>query len=329
MSESYGSKHHRLVALLLLAAGAMLAVGAAQPSAPEKPRRGGLLRRGVPEGSKVLRDLEYARVGKVSLKLDLYVPPHEKGVRLPLVVWIHGGAWRGGDKAGNPGVMLLPHGYASASINYRLSGIAAFPAQIHDCKAAIRWLRANAQKYDLAAERIGVWGGSAGGHLSALLGTSGGAKEIEGKVGEHLDKSSRVQAVCDFFGPTDLQALAKHFAGGKDRSTDSILSGLFGGPMQRHLDKVKMANPISFISKDDPPFLIVHGDQDRLVPVSQSEILHKALKEASVESKLHVVKGGGHGRGIFVPEIRKMVLAFFDTHLKTSGEAAKASKSSP
>ncbi len=309
--------HLRSMAAVVVLAAPLLAVGQTRPSRPGRSRRA--LQRLLPEppkGTKALRNLEYARVGEVSVKLDLYIPPHAKGVPLPVVVWVHGGGWHGGDKARNPGLALLAKGYASASINYRLTGVASFPAQIHDCKAAIRWLRANAEKYDLDPKRIGVWGASAGGHLAALLGTSGGSKVVEGKVGGNLDKSSRVQAVCDFFGPTDLLALAKHFKVAKDAGTDSLLTKLFGGAPEKHFGLVRLANPINFVSDDDPPFLIVHGDKDRLVPLSQSKLLHEALKESKVSSTLHVVKGGRHGPGVFVPEVLKMVGEFFDKHLK-------------
>ena len=145
------------------------------------------------------RDLVYARAGAKDLLLDLYLP--EGAPRpLPLVVWIHGGGWRNGAKEQTPARRLVERGYAVASINYRLSGEAIFPAQIHDCKAAVRWLRANAAKYGLDAGRVAAWGSSAGGHLVALLGTSGGIMELEGGLG-NADQSSRVQAVVDFFGP--------------------------------------------------------------------------------------------------------------------------------
>src|SRR5262249_24089734 len=138
-------------------------------------------------------------------KLDLYLPDKADGP-LPVVVWVHGGAWRQGSKNGCPGVYLAARGFAVASVGCRLSHDAVFPAQIEDCKAAVRWLRANAKKYTLDPDHVGAWGASAGGHLVALLGTTGGMKDLEGKDGD-LDQSSKVQCVVDWFGPTDLRDL--------------------------------------------------------------------------------------------------------------------------
>src|SRR5713101_8014594 len=159
-------------------------------------------RQRLPDGVKALRDLEYVKGGHERQKLDLYLPEKSDGP-LPLIVWIHGGGWIGGNKENPPGLEFLNRGYALASINYRLSQHAKFPAQIEDCKAALRWLRANAKTYNLDPDRIGVWGESAGGHLVALLGTTGDVKELEGEEG-NPQQSSEVQAVVDWFGPTDF-----------------------------------------------------------------------------------------------------------------------------
>ena len=155
----------------------------------------------VPEGVTVHRDLEYVEKGHARNKLDVYQPKSEGA--LPVVVWIHGGAWQTGSKENCPALFLSEKGYAVVSVNYRLSGHAVFPAQIEDCKAALRWVRANAKVYNLNPERIGVWGSSAGGHLAALLGTSGEVEALEGKGG-NAKQSSRVQCAVDFFGPTDF-----------------------------------------------------------------------------------------------------------------------------
>lgn len=262
----------------------------------------------------VLRDIEYAHVGAKSLRLDLYLPRREPGARLPVVVWIHGGGWRGGDKGRTRAPHVLGEGYAVASIGYRLSQEATFPAQIHDCKAAIRWLRAHADRYGLDPERIGAWGSSAGGHLAALLGTSGGVAELEGTVGGNLEYSSRVQAVCDFFGPADLLAVLEPGAWPSHASPTSAESLLLGGPVAERVDLARLASPVTHVSTDDPPFLIVHGDQDRVVPLDQSERLHRALTAAGVESTLHVVKGAGHG--FRDPGVDALVGEFFDRHLR-------------
>jgi acetyl esterase/lipase len=267
----------------------------------------------VPEAANILRDLAYVPDGHERQKLDLYLPRQKEGAGpLPLIVWVHGGAWLAGSKENCPSARFLRHGYAAASINYRLSRHAIFPAQIEDCKAAIRFLRANAEKYNIDPNRIGVWGASAGGHLVALLGTAGDVKEFD--KGPNLQVSSRVQAVCDFFGPTDLTKMSE-FASTMDHDApDSPESQLIGGPVQENKEACRRANPITYVSKDDPPFLICHGDKDMLVPHNQSVLLYDALKKADVKVKFHTVKGGGHG--FRDPEVDRMVLEFFDKHLK-------------
>jgi acetyl esterase/lipase len=272
----------------------------------------------LPEGTADHRDLRYGD-HKERNTLDLFVPKSEKP--LPLIIWIHGGAWQGGSKDGNnPATQFLAKGYAVAAINYRLSQHAVFPAQIEDCKAAVRFLRANAKKYNLNPDAFGAWGSSAGGHLVALLGTSGDVKELEGKVGDHKDVSSRVQCVVDFFGPTDLTKMgAQSGANSKidHDSPNSPESKLVGGAIQQNKNKAAKANPIEFVTKDDPPVLILHGDMDPLVPLAQSEILLEALKKAEVPAELVVIKGGGHGgAGFGTPENVEKIVKFFDKHLK-------------
>jgi len=266
---------------------------------------------------KTLGDLEYVPGGHERNKLDLYLPQQATGQgqntdRLPLIIWVHGGAWMGGDKGNCPAVRFVHKGYAVASINYRLSQHAIFPAQIEDCKAAVRWLRANADKYGLDPKRIGVWGSSAGGHLVALLGTTGDVKEFD--KGENLKFSSRVQAVCDYFGPTDFLKIGELPSNIKHNAADSPESKLIGGAILENKEACRRANPITYVTKDDPPFLIVHGDADLLVPHNQSELLYEALQKAGVQAKLHIVKGGGHG-GFKDPSIDRMVEEFFGKYL--------------
>lgn len=269
----------------------------------------------MPEGVRVLRDIEYVAGGGKAQSLDLYLPKSDRP--LPLIIWIHGGAWLSGDKERCPATQMTARGYAAASLNYRLSHQAVFPAQIEDCKAAIRWLRAHAREYNLNAGCFGVWGSSAGGHLVALLGTSGGAKALEGGDG-NPGVSSRVQAVCDWFGPTDFTQMEAHaLTPGKPfnhNDADSPESRLIGGALQENKDRARAANPITYVTPDDPPFLIMHGDRDPLVPHHQSVLLETALKKAGVEVTFHTVKGAGHGFG--GPEIMRMVEEFFDKHLK-------------
>lgn len=269
----------------------------------------------APEGVKALRDLEYARPDGRSQRLDLYLPDKATGA-LPVVVWVHGGAWRAGNKSGTPALPMVRGGYAVASIDYRLSQDAKFPAQIHDCKAAVRWLRAHTREYGLDAAHFGVWGSSAGGHLVALLGTSGGVAELEGDEGNR-DQSSRVQAVCDWFGPTDFLKMHDFPSQIRHDAPDSPESLLIGGPIQQNREKAVKANPITYVSKDDPPFLIMHGDQDPLVPINQSELLRDALRKAGVQVTFQPIRGAGHGGPLFnTPDIRRSVDEFFDRHLK-------------
>ena len=242
------------------------------------------------------KDIAYVANGHERQKLDLYLPKNSTDKR-PLVIWVHGGGWRKGSKDKCRAVPLVERGFVVASINYRLSSDAIFPAQIHDCKAAIRWLRQYADEYQIDKNRIGVWGSSAGGHLVALLGTSGDVASLEGiKDGQKV--SSRVQAVCDWFGPTNLLLMNKQageFGTLDHDAANSPESLLLGGPLQQVADKAKMANPITYVTKDDPPFLILHGDQDPLVPVNQSLLLKNALQAAGCKVEFTIVDGAGHG----------------------------------
>ena len=268
----------------------------------------------LPAGTKALRDVPYATNGHERQKLDLFVPPGAANP-LPLIIWVHGGAWRGGSKENCPALRYLRRSYAVASINYRLSQHALFPAQIEDCKSAVRWLRAHAKELNLDPDRFAAWGSSAGGHLVALLGTSGDVRVFD--VGENQKLSSRVQAVVDFFGPTDFTQMSKYSppnAPFDHDAADSPESQLIGGAIQQNKDKTANASPLTYVSKDDPPFLIMHGDKDNLVPYQQSELLHDALVKAGVEVTLKIIEGAGHGFG--GQEIDQQVNDFFERHLK-------------
>lgn len=263
---------------------------------------------------RTLRDIKYIPNGHERNKLDLYLPEQAgTGKPLPVIIWVHGGAWLGGDKRDCPARRFLHKGYAVASINYRLSQHAIFPAQIEDCKSAIRWLRANAAEYNIDPQRFGAWGASAGGHLVALLGTTGDIKDFD--KGGNLEFSSGIQAVCDFFGPTDLTKMSQFPSVMHHDAADSPESKLIGGAIQDNKDACRRANPITYVSRDDPPFLIVHGDKDPLVPHNQSELLYQALKDAGVPVSFHTVEGGGHG-GFKNSDVDKMVEDFFDSRLK-------------
>jgi len=256
------------------------------------------------EGVQVVRDLEYVPGGHERNRLDLYLP--QKAIRpLPVILWVHGGGWTRGDKTNGPAFRFATKGYAVASMNYRFSQHAVFPAQIHDCKAAVRWLRANAGKYGLDADHIGAWGCSAGGHLVALLGTTTGVKDLEGPGG-NADQSSRVQAVVDWYGPTDFLTV-----GAKDTR-----SSLLGGDAQANPEKARKASPMTYVSKDAAPFLIMHGDEDKTVPILQSEMFAAALKKAGADATFAVVKGGKHGGALFTnAESMKQIEDFFARHL--------------
>ena len=244
----------------------------------------------IQENIVIERDVVYSTVDGYQLTLDI---AYRKDLQTPVpaIVHIHGGGWRGGSKNANRAKAFAEQGFVGISINYRLSGVAIFPAGVHDCKTAIRWVRAHAEKYNIESNRVGVTGSSAGGHLSALLGTSGGDSYLEG-TSDYLDYSSYVQAVVDHFGPTDFLRMNDQ-SGRIDH--DSPESQWLGGPITELPDLVKKANPITYIDKNDPPTLIIHGENDESVIISQSELLYNALKQARVETKLVHVKNGDHG----------------------------------
>jgi acetyl esterase/lipase len=263
----------------------------------------GLFAESVPPGVKVLRNIEYVPGGGSSRSMDLYLPEHAAGP-VPPIIYIHGGDWSGGSKEGGPGMHLPGLGFAVAKINYRLSSQAIFPAQIEDCKAAVRFLRAHAAEYHLDSNHIGAWGVSAGGHLAALLGTSGGG--------------ARVQAVCDFFGPMTFIGAPPEMQARMDSPSSGVYK-LLGGPPSKKPDLAKMASPITYVSGSSAPFLIVHGDRDDVVPLQQSQLLEAKLKSAGVLATLIVVPGAGHGTGLDSPEVAHMIGGFFTRHLHPPG----------
>ncbi|MBI5354236.1 MAG: alpha/beta hydrolase [Chloroflexi bacterium] len=259
----------------------------------------------------VERDVTYCTVDGVELKMDVYYPSSAQGA-WAVTMYVHGGGWSSGDKAQGAGVMEFPAlqraGFLVVSVNYRLAPDFVFPAMIEDVKCAVRYLRAHAIEYHLDPNRIGVWGGSAGGHLVALLGTADESAGFD--VGEYLDQSSRVQAVVDMFGPTDL---TMQFEGGYENA-----SRVFGG------FDAALASPVTYVSSDDPPFLMLHGEADKLVPIEQSEIMLAALQAVGVPAELVTVTNAGHsfkpedGQSISPSrrELAQMVLEFFEGILK-------------
>jgi acetyl esterase/lipase len=277
----------------------------------------------VPTDARRFRKLEFSRTPQGPLYLDLYLPTNASG-RLPLIVWIHGGGWHTSPTARDdylPG-RVVGRGYALASIDYRDSKTARFPAQVQDCKAAVRWLRAHAAEYGIDPDRVGVWGISAGGHLAAFMGLSGGEKEYEGDGG-NAEFSSRVRAACDFCGPTDLFQLDTPETTNAAAALRQMVEDFVGGKLEERRDLVAKVNPATHADPGDPPILILHGDADPLIAFKQSELLYQALMAAGVEVTLGVAKGGSH---LFVgSEIDRTVDAFFDLHLKRNATAAPAS----
>ncbi len=266
-----------------------------------------------------LHDLAYVKDGDPNQRLDLIVPAvaASTDAPLPLVVWIHGGGWEQGSYHQNPARAMAARGYAVASIGYRLSSQAKYPAQIEDCKAAVRWLRAHAAEYGIDPGRIGVWGASAGGHLAALLGTT--AREKRFDVGENLDQSSTVRCVIDSFGPADFLHWGDPPLPASYDTANTAVARLLGGKVQEREELARLASPVSFVDKDSVPFLIMHGEKDPLVPVQQSVALDAALHKAGVESTLVIIPGGGHGGAAFndVKYLRQMA-EFMDGHLLKS-----------
>jgi acetyl esterase/lipase len=253
-------------------------------------------------------DLEYATIEGITLKLDLHRPESEKP---PLIVYVHGGAWRAGSREDVPIARLLEQGFAIASVDYRLSTQARFPAQVHDIKAAIRYLRAKADALKINTDRVAIIGSSAGGHLAALTGLTNGHTELEGKVGEHLNQSSQVDAIVSFYGASNLQSIL-------NQSTDfglgvrvPALELLLGDLPDKRPDLAKLASPVAHLDPQDPPLLMIHGDADPQMPLAQSEELQKACEAAKLRSRLIVLPGSKHGGDEFFDEERLRTVAKF------------------
>ena len=237
--------------------------------------------------------------------------------KLPAIVMIHGGGWRAGGKS-DVALILMPlirsGRYAGVSIDYRWSSEARWPAQIYDCKAAIRWVRANAAKYAIDADRVGVWGLSAGGHLALMLGLSANLPELEGEIGPYRGTGSQVAAVVNFFGVSDLLSLAGPSAEKSSPGSGAAVEALMGGPLPQNIQKAAAASPLTYVTADNPPVMTVHGTLDSIVPYEQSVLLDAALRKAGVPSYFITVKGGGHGDFGAIADDR--VKAFFDKVLR-------------
>ena len=268
------------------------------------------------EPGRVIKDLEFAVVDGHSLKLDLYQPHQAEGSRL--LVWIHGGGWRKGSKEKCLLRWLPKHGYTVASISYRLSNIAKFPAQLHDCKAAVRWLRANAGKYGYRTGNIAVAGASAGGHLSALMATTADHPELEGKVGGNLDQSSRIQAAVDYYGATDF-ILRSKTQPSRANEKGSVVFALLGGGAHEKTALAKQASAAYHVSRDDAPLLVFHGNKDNTVLLDQSQAIVKAYQQSGSRVQIYVIGGAGHGGNLFYQGVNaQRLLTFLGASLKSA-----------
>ena len=269
----------------------------------------------MPEGVTVTADIPFANVDGHELALDLYMPAAIEDP--PLLVWVHGGAWRAGSRKSVSTLAFVEAGHALASVSYRLSGVAPFPAQSHDIKGAIRFLRAHADDYGYDASQIGILGSSAGAHLAALVGVTNGNVELEGTVGGNLEQSSDIDAIVAYYPATNLVSIL-------DQSTPfglnvrvPALEALLGGPVEEKSELARLASPVVHVGADDPPLYLLHGDQDPQMPINQSHELHGAYKEHGLAAEFEVVHGSPHGGPAFYDAGRnRMVGSFLNAHLR-------------
>ena len=249
----------------------------------------------------VQRDIEFARAGGESLKLDLHLPAKP---RAPLIVWVHGGAWRSGSKKDMPLGKLVADGYAVASVDYRLSTQAKFPAQIHDIKAAIRFLRGHGQQWKLPTKKVLIAGDSAGGHLAALVGVSNGSKELEGTLGRDGEQSSDVQGIISFYGGANLTTILNQSTPHGLSVRVPALELLLGDLPTNAPALASLASPVFHVDQHDPPLLLLHGDQDPQMPVNQALELAGAYQKVKAPVQLEIISGAAHGGAKFYDEER-------------------------
>ena len=263
---------------------------------------------------KTTNDIEYARVAGQPLKLDLYQPAAGAA---PLLIWVHGGAWEAGSKSPMPLTGLVEHGYAVASLDFHPASAARFPGQVHEIKAAIRFLRASARRYGYDARRIGILGASSGGHLAALVGTTNGQAELEGALGDHPSESSAVQAIVSYFGASNLTTILAQSTPFGLGIRKPALQRLLGAQPEENEATAKLASPVFQVDASDPPLLMLHGDQDPQMPINQSHELQGQYESHGLESHLIVVHGAAHGGDVFfAPQNTERVAAFLDAHLR-------------
>jgi acetyl esterase/lipase len=273
---------------------------------------------------KVLPGVAFAEVDAVPLLLDLHLP--ERGsASAGLIIWVHGGAWRAGSRAAVDLVGLTARGWAVASVDYRLSTQAKFPAQVHDIKAAIRYLRAHATEHGYPASRFVIAGSSAGGHLAALVGVSNGQRELEGSVGSDGQVSSRVQAIVSLYGASNLTSILAQSTPHGLSVRAPALESLLGGLPAAKPELSRLASPVSHVDAGDPPLLMFHGDQDNQMPINQSHELEGAYARLGLPARLVVVHGSGHGGPAFTNEANlSLIDGFLRKHLPVAEPAARA-----
>lgn len=258
--------------------------------------------------------IEFANVDNHRLLLDLYLPKVEPGTKSPVVVWVHGGAWRAGSRSSVPVQSLTEHGFAVASVDYRLSPVARFPAQVHDIKGAIRFLRAKAEQYGLDTKRFAIAGASAGGHLAALTGVAD--RGLEGEVGENLDQSSAVSAIVSFYGASNLQTILSQSTPHGLSVRVPALNLLLGGLPEEQPGLARLASPVTYVGGKSPPLLLIHGDQDPQMPINQAHELHGVYLKHKCPVEFDVVYGAAHGgEAFYTPEKIARVAAFLHKSL--------------
>lgn len=266
-----------------------------------------------------IRDVPYATVGDRELLLDLYQPDTAAA---PLIVWVHGGAWRSGSKDDVPIAPLTEAGFAIASVDYRLSPVAPFPAQVYDIKAAVRFLRKHADDYRLDPARFAIAGASAGGHLAALVGVSYGHRQLEGDVGT-TSGSSQVQAIVTYYGASNLQTILAQSTPHGLAVRVPALQMLLGGQPEEKPDLARLASPVTHVDGADPPLLLLHGDQDTQMPVNQSLELWVEYEKKGATTHLQIVHQAAHGGDVFYDHQHlHRVAEFLQKHLPASATEA-------
>ncbi len=260
------------------------------------------------QGTRQHKDLVFAVVDGKALGLDLYLPA---GVPSPrLLVWVHGGAWSTGTKASVPPAFVA-NGLAVASVDFRQSSEARFPAQVHDIKAAIRFLRANAQTYGYRADKVAIAGASSGGHLAALVGTTNGHRELEGTVGDYLNQSSNIQAIVVYFGASNLRTILAQSTPFGLNMRGPALERLLGALPEQTPELATLASPVAHVDRQDPPLQLLHGDRDLQMPINQAHELQGAYEKLGLDVGFRVVHGAAHGGEVFYsPPHLKPVLEF-------------------